>query len=179
MSVKVCLPPARVIYSHLVEPSAPPGTDKLSYSVTLSFPSTTDISKIQKAVDDAAKEKWGNKVPKNLTLALKENDTEQLNDEGDLRFGFHEGGWSISAKQEKITDVTLKNFAKEDVGPENFYAGCWVQAVVNLHAYKVQNAGVTCYLKGLRFLKDDEKLGSGDCDFDDVDGFGSDDDVPF
>ena len=142
MSVKVCLPPARVIYSHLVEPSSPPGTDKLSYSVTLSFPSTTDISKVQAALEESAKEKWGEKVPKNLTLCLKENDNEQLNDEGELRYGFHEGGWSISLKQEKITDVVLKNFNKEVVGPETFYAGCWVQAVANLHAYKVQNAGV-------------------------------------
>ena len=182
MSQKICLPVGRVVYAHLEEPSSPPGTDKEFYSVTLSFPADTDVSKIEAALQAAAEEKWGNKVPKKLTLALKENDVDQLNEDDELRFGFHEGGYSITLKQEKKKDITFKALDKSRIESDQFYAGCWVQAIANLHAYKVQDAGVTAYLKGLRFVRDDDPLGGGtsDEDFDDLpDGGEGDEDIPF
>lgn len=166
---KICLPVGRVVYSHLVEPSAAVEGAAPFYSVTISFPADVDLSKVHDAVKNVANEKF-QKVPSNLVCPVKPNDIKERED-GTLPAGFHEGGSHITLKQGDIKDVALRTRDLKDGSPEDYYAGSWVQAIAHLHAYKVTNPGVTAYAKGLRFVKDDQPLGgsSPDVSFDALD----------
>lgn len=163
---KVCLPVGRVVYCHLNEPSAAVEGAKPFYSITVSFPEGTDLSAIEGAIEDTASDKFKT-VPKNLTSPLKNNGDRQRED-GSLPSGFHEGGYHITLKQERLEDVALRTLDLADATGSDFYAGCWVQAIGHFHAYKVTNPGVTVYLKGLRFVKEDSPIGGARVEFDEI-----------
>ena len=163
-----CLPVGRLVYAHLDQPSAPEGTDKLSYSITLSFPADEDLSKIEAGIQAAAQKKFGDKIPARLVNPLKPND-EQRKDDGSMRAGFHEGGHHITLKQADKADFQLFTLEGKVAEDRDFYPGCFVQAIGSFYGYKVTNAGVTVYLKKARFIRDGEPLGGGpEVEFEDV-----------
>lgn len=41
------------------------------------------------------------------------------------------------------------------------YAGCYVNASIDVYCYTKNGGGITCYLNGVQFVKDGEPLGAG------------------
>lgn len=103
-----------------------------------------------------------------------------LKDGDDSTYDGYENTWSLKAANGKRPTVIDRDKSPIIENDEKLYAGCYVNAVVDLW---VQNNGfgkrVNANLYGIQFVKDGEAFGQGNIDvfddFDDLDGDSSDD----
>lgn len=100
-------------------------------------------------------EKWGLKEPIDPDSDDYDDDDEVDETKTDY--------YSLIAKTKFPPDVrdTDKTRIRDDDIQQTFYAGCYVEAIVDCFAYDNVNKGISWNLYGVRFLKDGEELGSG------------------
>ena len=121
------------------------------FSVSMLFPKGADISALKKAADAAAREKWGDKIPKKLkTPFLNQGDY-------DLE-GYEDGAILIRTTSIQKPGVVDKN-VQPIVDESEVYPGCYARATVRAFTYDVNgNAGVSFGLQNLQKLRDGEHL---------------------
>lgn len=132
------------------------GADK-KYSTTLLIPPKADISALKQAAAAAAREKWGDNIPKKmktpfLVVGEMEGDkgktyTEEYDDWVAIR---------VTSKQKpQIVDARLQDVADEN----DLYAGRWAKLSVKAFAYDTQgNKGVSFGLQNVQVLDHDTPL---------------------
>lgn len=125
------------------------GTPK--YSITMLFAKDADLSKLKAAAQAAAKEKWGDKIPKNLRSPFRDQGEKELE-------GYVEGAVFINATSLQKPGLVDRN--REDIIDETeFYAGCYARATLRAFAYdKKGNRGVAFGLNNVQKLRDGESL---------------------
>lgn len=125
------------------------GTPK--YGITMLFAKDADLSKLKAAAQAAAKEKWGDKIPKNLRSPFRDQGEKELE-------GYVEGAVFINATSLQKPGLVDRN--REDIIDETeFYAGCYARATVSAFAYdKKGNRGVAFGLNNVQKLRDGESL---------------------
>ena len=125
------------------------GTPK--YGITMLFAKNADLSKLKAAAQAAAKEKWGDKIPKNLRSPFRDQGEKELE-------GYVEGCVFITATSLQKPGLVDRN--REDIIDETeFYAGCYARATVRAFAYdKKGNKGVAFGLNNIQKLRDGEPL---------------------
>ena len=125
------------------------GTPK--YGITMLFAKDADLSKLKAAAKEAAKEKWGDKIPKNLRSPFRDQGDKELE-------GYVEGCVFITASSLQKPGLVDRN--REDIIDETeFYAGCYARATVRAFAYdKKGNKGVAFGLNNVQKLRDGESL---------------------
>ena len=128
------------------------------FSIRAAFPPTADLSPLKKEAELAAKEKWGDKIPKTLRNPFR------LNEELENPIVGIGDDWvimSFSAKADRrpgIVDASLQDIIDE----ADVYSGAWYRAQVNAYAYdKAGNKGVAFGLQNVQKIKDDDPLGNG------------------
>jgi hypothetical protein len=182
-STKVIGGPARASYAHVFTPtSMDPDDPKKKYSIALliSKKETALIKEIRAAIKnatEAAKSKWGGKIPANLRNPLRDGDEEKPGDD------IYEGHYFINASSPSkpgVIDKDRNPLTSED----EFYSGCYCRFSINFFGYNTAgNKGVGAGLNHLQKIKDGERLGgraSVDEDFAEDwndDGEASDDDM--
>ena len=132
--------------------SAVPGQDP-RFSTLLVFDEaaqkTTEFKKLQDAITDAIKEKWGNNPPKGLRLPIR--DAEEKSDYA----GFTEGKVFISVWSKQRPGV-VDNMGNEILAKDDVWAGQLARVSCRPFAYDTSgNKGVGIMLEHVQILKKD------------------------
>lgn len=153
MTDNVLTPEFRVSYPYVFRTSKPMqegGEPK--YSVTMLFPKGADLSKLKKAAEQAAIDKWGkDKIPKGMRSPFRDQGEKESE-------GYEAGAFFITAtsrQRPQLVDAQVNDILDET----QFYAGCYARATVRAFAYdKAGNRGVSFGLQNIQKLRDGESL---------------------
>lgn len=129
-------------------------------------------TKIDAAILATAREKWGAKAEK-LVAGMRGNPNKFCFQDGDGKaYDGYEGMMALSAKNSVrplVLDANKSPLQEADGRP---YAGCYVNAILDLFAYENTGAGISASLKGVQFLRDGDSFTGGGAasedDFEDV-----------
>ena len=175
---RVITPVARLSYPALFKPAeAMNEGDVAKYQCELIFSSGADLKALKAAATLAAKDKWGDKVPKKLRSPFREGDEDREGKDG------YEGATFISARSKDKPGVVVGPDREICTDASDVYGGCYVRASVTAFAYEAKgNAGVAFALNNVWKVRDGEPFGSrvnaedefGDEEFDEDAHGGSD-----
>ena len=180
MAQKIMLRDVRLSYEHIFTPTSFDDSQDAKYSATFILPKNhPDLPAALKAVMEAGKEKFGNSFegetwPKGYTCSLKDADVV-LNGSGETLAeanAAYAGCYIIEANSTRRPVVLNRNKSALTADDGVIYSGCYVNASLNATGYEVGKVkkGVKCYLNGVQFVKDGERLGSdASSDFEDLD----------
>ena len=153
----VVIPNARLSYLFVFNKNA---NDK--YSCTILLPKSDLATKkaIDKAIEAAriaGADKFGGKVPANLSTTVYDGDKPDAN--GNPRGPECKGMWIINASA--IQQPGLVDRRCHDImDSTQLYSGCWANVDVNFYAYNTKtNRGIACGLNNIQKVRDDEALG--------------------
>ena len=155
MTDNVLTPKFRASFANVFRPGKAMEEGKApKYSLTMLFEKGADLSKLKAAAAQAAKDKWGDKPPKQMRSPFR--------DQGEKEFaGYVEGAVFINATSDKkpgLVDAKVQDIIDES----DFYSGCYARATVRAFAYsKAGNNGVAFGLQNVQKLADGEPLGGG------------------
>ena len=128
------------------------------FSIRACFPPTADLTQLKKEAEQAAKDKFGDKIPKTLRSPFRRN--EEL-DNPVVGIGDDWTIISFSANADRrpgIVDASLQDI----IDDSDVYSGAWYRAQVNAYGYdKAGNKGVAFGLQNVQKIKDDEPIGNG------------------
>lgn len=172
----------RLSFSNLFEPRLNEDGSKGRYDCCLLIDKKDKktIECINKAIEAAKakgiKEKWANKLPKNLQLPLRDGD-EKEDDQYSDQF---KGMMFINPKSKSRPGIVDKNFAPI-LDPEELYSGCYVVAAISFFPYDTNgNKGVGVGIDNVLKVKDGDSLAgkpSANNDFEGVEFDDEDDDI--
>jgi hypothetical protein len=177
-NTRVRIGEVRFSYCHLFEKYAANAKDEPKYSMCVLIPKKDKktLAMIESAIEAAKAEGpkktkgWpGGKVPKNLSLPLRDGDEED--DRGEEFEGMY--FFNCSAHNNTPGVRVLENGKSvEAMGDEDVYSGCWGAVSVTAFAYDSNgNKGVSLALDNVIKTRDDERLSGGtsaDADFADM-----------
>ncbi len=155
-SNRVITPVARLSYPYLFEPSKPmaDGGDA-KYQCELIFPAGSDMSDLKRAANQAAKDKWGDKIPKNIRTPFRDGDKDREGKDG------YEGCTFIGARSKDKPGVVVGRDRTPCMDPSEVYGGCFVKASVTAFAYdNAGNKGVSFALNNVWKIRDGEPFGN-------------------
>lgn len=168
---KILTPNFRVSFPSVFEPSEFNG--KETYSITMLFDKSADLSELKAAVKRAAEEKWGKKIPANLRNPIRDG-AEKSHLDG------YDGCVFIRASSKTKPGVVDQN-CQEIINSSEFYAGCIARATVVAFAYdQAGNKGVSFLLSNIQKVADGESFssrGRAEDDFSPVATAAGDDDI--
>lgn len=169
--MKVILKNVILTFPVLDEPRGFQDDDNVKYSaVFLLDKKDPQLQVIEKVIKEQSEELWKLKAPSVLAkittmdrVCLRDGDTKEYAGFSDRMY--------ITAKN-KIRPV-LKNKDKSDANHELFYAGCKVNAVIDLYAFdKKAIQCVSATLLGIQFVEDGDSLAgarlASDADFENL-----------
>ncbi len=120
-------------------------------------PQTENDRLIRTAIREVAKEQYGAKSDKMLA-SWEGNSQKYCYIDGDLQdYDGYEGVWALSSHNKsrpKIVDRNPNNDLTEADGRP--YAGCYVNAVVDIYAQRGTYPGIRAALRGVQFVEDGE-----------------------
>jgi len=161
MSDNMLTPEFRGCFVTLFKPRASKNDDGTTgapkYSIKAAFPPGTDLSAMKRAAEEAAKEKWADKMPKALRSPFRTNEEldNPLEGIGD--------DWTVmtfSAAEDRrpgLVDAKLNDI----INQEDVYSGAWFRAQVRPYAYDNKgNKGVAFGLQNVQKIRDDEPFGA-------------------
>ena len=154
MADTVMTPEFRVSFPAVFKPKRQKGdaTSEPKYGLTMLFPKGADLSKLKRAAEEAVKEKWGDKPPKNLRSPFR--------DQGEKEYeGYEEGAVFVSASSKQKPGLVDRQ--RQDIIDETeFYPGCYARATLRAFAYDNNgNKGVAFGLNNVQKLRDGDPLG--------------------
>ncbi|CAB4183194.1 Protein of unknown function DUF2815 [uncultured Caudovirales phage] len=127
-------------------------------------PGSDNFKRIEHAIETAAAEKFKDKAPK-LLKGFRGNSNKFCFIDGDTKNDdTAEGVWVLSSHRNEdqgrpgIYDRDKTPLSAEDGRP---YAGCYVNAMVEIWAQDGTNSGVRCKLLSMQFYKDGEAFSGG------------------
>jgi hypothetical protein len=132
--------------------------NKPKYSIRAAFPPTAKLDALKKEAEAAARDKWGDKIPKTLRSPFRlneelENPVVGIGDDWIIM--------SFSANEDRrpgIVDAKLQDI----IDDADVYSGAWYRAQIRAFAYEnAGNKGVSFGLQNVQKLRDDDPLGSG------------------
>lgn len=163
--MKVIIKNARLAFPALFEPSAFAGdsSSKPSYSATFIIsPLDDQVELVERAIEQAAKEKWGPKAEA-ILRQLKAQDKVFLHD-GELKASYagFAGNLYINARSVQRPIVIDRNKAPLTERDGRPYAGCYVNASIDIYAQDNQyGKRINAMLLGVQFAKDGEAFSGG------------------
>jgi hypothetical protein len=162
-SGNVVTPKARMSFVSLHEPrkNDKRPTAKPKYEISLLIPPTADLGLLQAAAEKAAKDKWGDKLPKKLRSPFLKA--------GDYDYAGYEDGWTL-IRVSTTTKPQVVNAAGQNVDTSDtseIYSGRWCMASLGVYtteptkdAPEIQN-GVSFGLRNVQLFDHDEPLAGG------------------
>lgn len=155
-------PNFRAAYISVFKASAQKNADgtmgRAKFSIRAAFPPTADLKPLKEAAAAAAREKWGDKIPKGMRSPFR------LNDELDKPVPDIGEDWVImtfSANEDRRPG--LVDAKRQDIIDESeVYSGAWFRAQVRPFAYEqAGNRGVSFGLQNVQKIKDDKAMAGG------------------
>lgn len=152
---RVITPEARLSYPYLFEKSEGMNGAEGKYQCELIFEPGADLSELRAAANAAAKDKWGDNIPKNLRSPFRKGDDDREDKDG------YEGRVFIGARSKDRPGIVVGRDRHACTDPSEIYGGCWVKASVTAFAYDTSgNKGVSFALNNVWKLRDGEPFGS-------------------
>lgn len=150
---RVKAPTALICFAYVWEPRANQDPTKAArYSVTLLWPKTTDLSALKKAASNAARKKWGDKIPSNLRSPFRDGDVDRSDDP------VFKGMLFTSARSKDKPGI-VDRMVHPITNPMDFYSGCMANVTVNAFAYdQAGNKGVSFALGNIQKVADGPRL---------------------
>ena len=156
---RVYTPEFRVSFPNVFKPRKNDLSGKEEYGVVALFPKGTDLTPLKNAAAEAAKKKWGDKIPNNLKSPFRDQGDREK--DGVLPNGYEKGATFINLKSTTapgVVDLTKGNRPIEN--PADFYAGCYAVATIEVFAYDQKgNRGISFGLGNIQKTRDGEPLG--------------------
>jgi hypothetical protein len=149
-------PEARLAFPALFEPKpVQQGSDKLKFQATILLPPGTDLAPFKRAMAAAARNQWGDKIPKGL-----KNWGPRSCEEREHLEGFDEGWFFFSVKSNPDRRPAVVDQALRDIlDPNKVYGGCWCKFHINAYAYdRPDGKGITFGLNGVQLIRDDTRF---------------------
>lgn len=152
----------RLSFPDLFEPRAfKPGMEA-RYKATFLVAKGSDQAKaIDAAIAAVAKEKWP-KTWEKVLASIKGNANKFCWQDGDTKtYDGYEGMMALSAGNKarpSVFDRDKTALTKDDGKP---YAGCYVNAVIDIFAYDNTGNGISASLGGVQFVRDGEAFSGG------------------
>lgn len=177
-NMKIRLLNVRLAFPALFEAKTVNGEGAPAYSASLILPPDhPQVKDLEAMIEAVAKAKWGAKADGILTL-MKKQDKTALHD-GDLKMNYSgfAGNLYVSARSQTRPTVVDANKTPLTAADGKPYAGCYVNAVVELWAQdNSYGKRVNASLGGVQFAADGDSFGggSGPADVDEFDDLASD-----
>lgn len=163
--------PVRFSYMNVFRPKLNTNNGRMQFSTVVLIPKKSSdrcpdseqiIRDLNEAIDNAAEDKFGNKVPANLRRPLRDGDAEK-NDDGSPKYG---GFWFMNSYADEDRGPVLFHGAdRRHVLPEDeklWKSGDWGYVKLNFYGYDQKgNKGVGAGLQSIRFTRHDTPLGGG------------------
>jgi hypothetical protein len=125
------------------------------YQCELIFEPGEDLSKLKAAAKEAARTKWGDKIPANLRSPFRDGDVDRADKDG------YEGRTFIGARSKDRPGVVVGESLEDCVDPRDVYGGCYVRASVTAFAYdRNGNRGIAFALNNVHKVADGEPFGN-------------------
>lgn len=162
MSENLVTPEFRAAFISVFKATAMKNADgtvnKAKYSIRAAFPPTANLAALKKEAELAAKEKWGDKIPKTLRSPFRLN--EEL-ENPIIGIGDDWVIMSFSANEDRRPGIVGPNL-QDIIDDSEVYSGAWYRAQVRAFAYEnAGNKGVSFGLQNVQKLRDDDPLGNG------------------
>lgn len=166
-SRKIVTPEFRVSFPSVFQPTSfEEGSDK-KFEITMLFPKETDLKALKELAREIAKEKWGEKFPKNMRKLFRDGDEKsELPGYSGHIFVKAISNYRPGLIDKKGLKIVSNDFQSEgkEVSQEEFYAGCWARAALTAYAYGGPGTkftpGVSFNLNNLQKMRDDEPFGN-------------------
>lgn len=160
MTNNIITPKFRAAYISVFRATKPRGADpdaKAKFSIRACFPPDTDMTQLKAEAAMAAKEKWGDRIPKMLRSPFRRNDELENPIPG---IGDDWVIMTFNANEDRRPG--LVDMSNQDILDESeVYAGAWYRAQIRAFAYDASgNKGVSFALLNVQKLRDDEPIGS-------------------
>jgi hypothetical protein len=167
-----------------------PGDGKFRYDATfLIEPDSENDKKIRAAIKKAAEDKFNKpEAAAKFVKSIEGNSNKFSYQDGDLKSYDGYEGMMYLACHSKVRPLVIDRRPKLPDGSPNIlteadgkpYAGCYVNATVEIYCITEGNPGVFASFTGVQFVRDGDAFGGGTAakadDFDDL-GDSSDDDL--
>lgn len=136
---------------------------KEEFSVVALFPKGTDLTALNKAVEDAINDKWPDKKkrPANLRSPIRKQDEKEQTAETGEKFmpaGYKKGAFFLNLKSQQRPGVVDQN-VQPIIEESEIYSGAYARASIRAYAYdQAGNRGVAFGLVHLQKVKDGDPL---------------------
>lgn len=138
-----------------------PGDDPKFKATFLIEKGSANHDIVEKAIAELAKVRWGAKAEAALK-GMRNNPNKFCYQDGDTKtYDGYEGMMALSAKstvRPLVIDRDRSQLVEADGKP---YAGCYVNASVELFGYENSGNGISASLSGVQFVKDGDAFGGG------------------
>lgn len=160
--MKLQLKNVRLSFPDLFEARAFKAGDEPKYKAAFLIPKDSpQIAEIEKAILAAATEKWGAKAA-GIIKNIRNNPNKFNFQDGDSKeYDGYAGMMAFTASSKSrplILDRDKTPLGTADGKP---YAGCYVNASVDVFGYENSGNGLSATLKGVQFVKDGDAFGGG------------------
>lgn len=168
MSKKVVTGKVRGSYVNIFRPRMNDMSGKDEYSMTILIPKEdkTTIAKINAAIEEARKEKFGDKTPVKFRTPLRDGDEERPEDDA------YKGHYFLNLKSQNQPGIVDKD-RQEVIDDKEFISGDYCRVSMNAYPYDVNgNKGVAFGLGNVQVLAKGQPLtgrARAEDDFDDWD----------
>jgi hypothetical protein len=170
--MKVVIEDVRLSFPDIFEAKSFGADEKAAYSAKFIIdPKSANVKKLEAAIAEVAKEKWGEKADGALDIINEDKKNAFVKGPyknkktGEVYDGF-QGMYHLNSRTgaDKPGPKTFDR-AKRPVTARDgvFYAGCYVDAVVDIYAQDHPKYGrrINCGLLGVRFVRDGEGFSGG------------------
>lgn len=171
----------RLAFPDLFKPVAFEEGQEPKYGATFLIPKNSPQHKeIENAIKELAAAEWKGKAKATLE-SIQGNPQKYCYNDGDTgqraTYDGYPGHFALSTKSKKRPTVVDRDKTPLSEGDERPYAGCYVNASVELWAQTGKHTGMRCSLRGIQFVRDGDAFTAGSVasadEFDDL-GEGAD-----
>jgi hypothetical protein len=162
MGIKVKTGVVRMNYCHFFKPHAPKGSDQEKFSGRFFVPKTDKetVQRIQAAMKEEIKDKWGKNAPSNMWMPFKDGDDPgQLPNNVEAGTEPYEGHYYFNAKSDTAPGVVDEN-RQGIIDPSEVNWGDFGRVSVSVYAYDNVSKGIGIGLNNVQWLYKGEPLGS-------------------
>lgn len=160
--MKITIKNARLSFPDLFQPRAYEAGGKPKYKATFLVPKGSEQAKaIEEAIAKTATDKWGAKA-ESILKTIRNNPNRYCFQDGETKtYDGYDGMMAFSASNAVRPTVIDRDRSPLSEGDGRPYAGCYVNAIIEIFTYDNPGKGISASLSGVQFVKDGEAFSGG------------------
>lgn len=160
--MKITIRNARLSFPDLFQARAYEDGGQAKYKATFLVPKgSAQAKEIEEAINRAATDKWGAKAEA-ILKSIRGNPNRYCYQDGETKtYDGYDGMMYISASNKVRPTVIDRDRTPLTEGDGRPYAGCYVNAIIEIFTYENPGKGISASLSGVQFVKDGEAFSGG------------------